>query len=47
MSLKILNSDDDWYDINSNGEVFTTFSDISKLSFLIGVFKQFTEKDKF
>ena len=47
MSMKLLNSDNDWYDINSNGEVFTAFGDISKLSFLIGAFKEFIDNDKF
>ena len=43
--MKVLNSDDDWYDVTSDGEAFTAFGDASKLQFLINLFKEFTENE--
>lgn len=42
-SMKVLNGDDDWYDVTSDGEAFTAFGDASKLQFLINLFKEFIE----
>ncbi|WP_316814424.1 immunity 53 family protein [Pedobacter heparinus] len=44
MSMKVLNSDEDWYDVTSNGEFFTAVGDASKLQLLITLFKEFIEK---
>lgn len=43
VSMKIMNNDNDWFEINSDGEIFTAYGDASKLQFLMNKFKEFVE----
>lgn len=43
--LKVSDNDEDWYEIHSDGELFTGFGDPSKLQLLMNLFKEFIEKD--
>ena len=46
MSMKSLGSDDDWYEVSSDGKVFTGAGDPTKLSLLLGLFKEFIENQR-
>ena len=43
ISIKIENSDEDWYSVISDGNIFTAYGDFNKLPFLISKFKEFVE----
>ncbi len=44
ISIKSEKSEDDWFDINADGEVFTAVGDPMKLQLLISHFKEFVER---
>lgn len=43
ISIKVENTDDDWYSIKSDGSVFEAYGDFSKLPLLVLKFKEFVE----
>lgn len=44
ISIKSEKSEDDWFDINADGEAFTAVGDPMKLQLLISHFKEFVER---
>lgn len=43
ISVKVENSNNDWYSITSDGNIFKAYGDFNKLSFSIAKFKEFVE----